>query len=70
MKVEFSKDGLIINSKKFDPLNFNVGGYEIQSNVAPYKKDPFEMLEALVSIKNCDDSKLDRIKVLKSMTEK
>ena len=54
MKVEFSKDGIKINSKKIDPLNFNIKGYEVKSDIEHNKRDPIEILQALASIKNGD----------------
>lgn len=69
MKVEFSKDGVRINSKKIDPFNFKIKGYELSSNIEKNKKDPFEILEALVSIKK-DKTKMEKIEAVKSMTKK
>mgnify|MGYP001385986803 CR=1 FL=1 len=61
MKIEFSKDGVTINSKKIDPLNIKVEGIELISNMDRNKKDPLEILEALAAIKK-DKGKREKFK--------
>ncbi len=69
MKIEFSKDGVKIDSNKIDPLNIKVEGYELISAIEKNKRDPLEILEALVSIKK-DKNKRERFNAIKSMEKK
>ncbi|MCG8538815.1 MAG: hypothetical protein MJA82_02600 [Clostridia bacterium] len=70
MKVKFSKDGITINSKKIDPLNFSIGGYGVKWDIEQNKKDPYEILEALASIKKGKNTKENKIETLKSIVDK
>ncbi|WP_432665371.1 hypothetical protein R9X47_03715 [Wukongibacter baidiensis] len=69
MKIEFLKDGFKINSKKIDPLNFKISGYEIKNNIENDRRDPMEILLKLVAIKDAKNTDEDKIKTLKSMVD-
>ncbi len=73
MKIGFNKDGLTLNSKKFDPLNFSINGHGLESDMSRSSShsqtDPFEVLESLSSLKGEEVSKLDKIKTLQSIVK-
>lgn len=71
LKIGFGKDGLTLNSKKFDPLNLSVNGHGIESDRSLPQVDPFEILSTLASIKSAGDevAKLDKIKALRSVVK-
>ncbi|MBZ4645623.1 MAG: hypothetical protein JG777_1112 [Clostridia bacterium] len=72
MKIGFSKEGLTLNSKKFNPLNFSVNGYGIEAEEIDNKVDAFELLSKLASVRMADTeaTTMDKIKILQSMVEK
>jgi hypothetical protein len=66
MKVGFNKNGLSINSKKFDPLNLSVRGFGIESDNEPNQIDTFEVLSILASAREEGASRLDQITALQN----
>jgi hypothetical protein len=70
LKICFNKEGLTLNSKKFDPLNITVNGHGLESNMEISNVDPFEILESLSSSKNPEATKQDKIKALQSVISK
>ncbi|WP_028309659.1 hypothetical protein [Desulfitibacter alkalitolerans] len=67
MKIGFTKDGLTLNSKKFDPLNITVNGHGIESNRTVENVDPFQLLEGLASCRRPEATRLDQIRALQSV---
>ncbi len=70
MKIGFTKDGLTLNSKKYDPLNFSIAGHGLESNVENNTPDPFDLLQNLAPAKNEEISKLDKINILQNIIKK
>jgi hypothetical protein len=68
LKIGFGKDGLTINSKKFNPLNMSVNGHGIESNEIGYSQvDAFDILEKLSAAQGSEVSKVDKLKALQSI---
>lgn len=70
MKVGFGKEGLTINSKKFNPYSFSFKGMEVDVDKSVSQINPFTMLESLASLKKSDDEEftnLDKVKALQSV---
>jgi len=70
LKVGFNKDGLTLNGKKFDPLNFTFMGHGIESDGTVKQTDAFEILDALTSVRTSGEEetpKVDKIRALKSI---
>lgn len=72
MKIGFNKEGLTLNSKKFDPLNLSVKGHGIESERSVNDIDALDILETLASVRtsNKEVSTTDKLNVLKTLMEK
>lgn len=70
LNLGFFKDGLRINSKKFDPLNMSFKGIKLESDKERKKADATDILEGLTSIDVTSAGSSDKVKVLKSMLAK
>lgn len=72
MKVGIGKEGLTINSKKFNPYNFSLKGMEIAVDKAASHADPLAILEDLASLKKsgAEITNLDKIKALQNVVNK
>jgi len=69
LKVGFNKDGLTLNGKKFDPLNFTFMGHGIESDGTVKHTDAFEIIDALTSVRSSGEEtpRVDKIKALRSV---
>jgi hypothetical protein len=69
LKIGLGKEGLTINSKKFDPYNFSLKGIEITVDKTVSQTNPLAILEGLASIKKSDEevTNLDKLKVLQNV---
>ena len=71
MKIGFGKEGLTLNSQKFNPLNLSVGNHGIESDLSinNLNINPLEILTGIVAAKYEGASKLDQIKALKTAAQ-
>lgn len=69
MKVGVGKEGLTINSKKFNPYSFSLKGMEVDVDKSVSQINPFTMLESLASLKKSDEevTNLDKVKALQAV---
>ncbi|NLW23747.1 MAG: hypothetical protein GXY91_00605 [Clostridia bacterium] len=72
MKIGFSKKGLTLNSKEFNPLNISVNGFglETQDLKLPIDIDPFEVLEGLAQARGAEVTQEQKIKILQETLKK
>lgn len=72
MKIGFGKEGLKINSKKFNPYSFSLKGIEIAVDKAVSQANPLSLLEGLASLKKSDEevSNLDKVKALQTVVNR
>jgi len=72
LKLGFSRDGLTLNSKPFDPLNLSVNNHGIESDRSVNTIDAFDILETLASVKDSEKraDKSDGIEALKTLMQK
>ena len=66
----FSKEGFLINSKKFHPLNMDLGGVKLESDVDYKPPQAVDLLETFSSIDVDNASKAQKINALKTILEK
>ena len=66
MRIGFSRKGLTLDSKPFNPLNFSVNGYGIESTEEPPSFDAFEILEKLAAARSEGVTRAEQIKILQS----
>jgi hypothetical protein len=70
LKIGFSKKGLTLDSKPFNPLNLSFRDYGIEYGDELPKIDAFEILEKLAAARNEGMTRADQIKVLQSVLPK
>ncbi|NLZ38841.1 MAG: hypothetical protein GX893_04455 [Firmicutes bacterium] len=69
MKIGFTRNGLTLDSKPFNPLNLSVKGHGIETKELP-KIDAFEILEKLASARAEGATRFDQVKALQSILPK
>lgn len=69
LKIGFSKTGLTIDSKKFNPLNLSVNGHGFESNLDDIDVNPFEILGKLAEARNSDMTKQEKVNVIKNVVK-
>ncbi len=70
LKIGFSKDGLRLNSKKFNPLNLPIKGVEIESDIPLTPPNAADILSVFQQPNIRSANKMQGIDILKSMIEK
>lgn len=72
MKVGLGKEGLTINSKKFNPYSFSLRGMDIDVDKSVSQSNPLSILEGLASLKKSGEevSNLDKVKTLQTVINK
>ncbi|HZK25871.1 MAG TPA: hypothetical protein VFC74_10885 [Oscillospiraceae bacterium] len=70
MKIGFTRKGLTLDSKPFNPLDFSVNGYGIESTDEPMQFDAFEILEKLAGARGEGVTREEQVKVLQSIIPK
>jgi len=70
LKIGFSKDGLRLNSKKFNPLNFKINGVELESDIPLNPPNANEILSVFQQPNLRNANKMQGIDILKSIIEK
>lgn len=66
----FNKDGFEINSKKFHPLNMDLGGVKLESDVDYKPPKAMDLLEAFSSLDVDNATKAQKINALKTILDK
>ncbi|WP_066501017.1 hypothetical protein [Abyssisolibacter fermentans] len=70
MKIGFYKDGLKVNSKKFNPLNVAFKGHKLETDKEYKPLEASEVLETFRSISGQRNTRQDKINALKQMIDK
>lgn len=70
MKIGFTRNGLTLDSKPFNPLDFSVNGHGIESTDELPKFDAFEILEKLAGARGEGVTREEQVKVLQFIVHK
>lgn len=72
MKVGLGKEGLTINSKKFNPYSFSLRGIDVSVDKSVSQANPLNLLEGLASLKKSGEevSNLDKVRTLQDVINK